>query len=142
MGQTKTHWLLSDAKMETLFATQKLPTRYFDHEAHLRLAWIHVSQYGAEQAEQNLCQQIKDYAISLGVPEKYNETVTIASVRIIDAYCKASGETTFEGLLACFPELTTNFKEIIARCYSTDVFRSPEAKKAFVEPDLKALGEV
>ena len=44
------HYALSDPEFEKQFESAVLDPKFFSHEAHLRLAWIHVTKYGVERA--------------------------------------------------------------------------------------------
>ena len=77
----KSHNDYTDDELESIFERSRLKPPMFTHEAHLRLAFIHIKKYGPEQAALNMCEQIKGYAESLKVPEKFNMTVTIASIK-------------------------------------------------------------
>ena len=108
----------------------------FTHEAHLRLAYIHIEKYGLEQAEQNMCDQIKGFAESLGVYDKFNKTVTIASVKAMNHFMQKAKSNNFKDFIQEFPRLLSNFKDFIGQHYGFNVFADKRAKKEFVEPDL------
>jgi hypothetical protein len=77
------HYHLDDAAFETAFANASLDPSLFSHEAHLRLAWIHIHQYGIEQAIENICSQLMAFTKAVGAADKYNHTLTIAAVRAV-----------------------------------------------------------
>lgn len=130
------HRELADFELEQKFEDHSLHASYFSHEAHLRLAYIHIAKYGASKAGQNMADQIKSYALAKGAKDKYNETVTIAAVKAMDHFMRKSSCDDFDGLIQEFPRLLTSFKEILGQHYGFDVFRSVEAKQRFLEPDL------
>ncbi len=132
----KNHWQFTDEEFEHYFKTYQLKPGMFSHEAHLRLAYIHVQKYGVAQAEINMCKQIKGYAESLGVFDKFNKTVTIASVKAMDHFMQKTTANTFQGLMEEFPRLLTNFKDILGQHYGFNVFADKRAKQEYVEPDL------
>lgn len=134
--QIKDHWRYTDEEYEKLFETFQLKPGMFSHEAHLRLAYIHVQKYGATQAEINMCSQIKGYAESLGVYDKFNKTVTMASIKVMDHFMKKASTTSFKELLIEFPALLSDFKGILNRHYSYNVFGDKKAKVDYQEPDL------
>lgn len=133
---TKTHHQLTDDELEQQFESFKLKPGMFSHEAHIRLAYIHIKKYGVLKAEQNMCEQIKGYAESLDVTDKFNKTVTIASVKTMAHFMSKSMSDSFEGLIKEFPQLSSDFKGILAKHYGFNVFADKRAKKEFVEPDL------
>ena len=70
----KNHYELTETAFETQFKNCELDPSIFSHEAHLRLAWIHITKYGAKQAEENIHNQLLTYVKSLGAEGKYNKT--------------------------------------------------------------------
>lgn len=132
----KDHSQYSDDEFEKVFESFKLKPSLFSHEAHLRLAYIHIEKYGSDQAAGNMCKQIKGYAESLGVTDKFNKTVTIASVKTMNHFMQKSNSDNFKEFIKEFPRLLTNFKDILGQHYGFNVFSDKRAKKEYVEPDL------
>ena len=128
--------ILSDYELETKIQDLTLDPSLFNHEEHLRLAWIHISKYGLEKAETNVTQQLRNFVTSLDSAEKYNETLTIAAIRIVHLFMQFTSENTFENLIQTHPKLLTDFKDLIAAHYSGNIYESKKAKLAFIEPDL------
>ena len=138
-GGMEKHYRLTDDQFESKFADKTFPPMHFTHEAHLRLAWVHINKYGAQQAIENLCLQIKEYALKYGATMKYNETVTVASVRILDHYIRRYQGDDFQDFITRWSALKTDFKSLVKQHYSTDIFRSVEAKQTYLEPDLQGF---
>lgn len=134
--QKRNHWQFKDQELEQTFADFKLKPGMFSHEAHLRLAYIHIKKYGVEQAEINMCRQIKGFAESLGVHDKFNLTVTIASVKTMNHFIQKAKSPDFKEFINEFPQLLTDFKAILAQHYGFNVFADQRAKKEFIQPDL------
>lgn len=130
------HFELNDVIFEAQFADCTLEPALFSHEAHLRLAWIHLNKYGVDQAIANVCRQIKNYAASLGAPDKYNETVTIAAIRAVYHFMLRSKTDNFQDFIAENPRLKTSFKQLLNSHYSTDIFTSERARREYLEPEL------
>lgn len=132
----KDHYQYTDEEFEKQFESFQLKPGLFSHEAHLRLAYIHIKKYGREQAEINMCKQIKGYAESLGGGDKFNMTVTIAAVKAVNHFMERTSSDSFPGLLKEFPRLLTNFRDLLSQHYGFNVFSDKRAKKEFIEPDL------
>ncbi len=132
----KTHYHLSDADFEQQFKATTLDPEIFSHEAHLRLAYIHIQKYGVEQAIENICQQLEVYVDHLGETGKYNTTLTVAAVRAVDHFMRRSPNSDFKGLIDEFPELKFEFKRLMECHYGFDIFDSQLAKTTYLEPDL------
>ena len=132
----ETHFDLSDNDFEQHFATCKLSPVLFSHEAHLRLAWIHIDKYGISKAIANTCTQLKQFVVSIGAEDKYNETVTIAAIKAVYHFKLKSETTNFHDFILRNPKLKNNFKELLSHHYTTDIFNSKEARNRFIQPDL------
>jgi len=130
------HYQLTDAEFEKQFANCTLDAKLFSHEAHLRLAWIHLDKYGIDQAIQSICLQLVNFVDSLGASDKYNKTVTIAAVRAVYHFMLKSETANFKDFIAENPRLKHNFKELLRFHYKTDIFNSELAKKEYLEPEL------
>ena len=130
------HRLLSDDEFEIKFFYRDIKDEDFTHEAHIRLAWIHISKYGLKQAVKNIQLQISAFAKAQN-SNIYNDTVTVAAVKIVNHYMLLSTTKNFTDFIKEYPELNTGFKEILATYYSYNVFKSIKAKNHYIAPDLK-----
>jgi len=134
------HYQLSDAEFKRQFADCELDPSIFSHEAHLRLAWIHIQQYGLEQAIENIQAQLKKFVSHVGAEDKYHETLTVAAVQAVSHFMEQSQSENFKDFIGEFPQLKHSFKELIGSHYSFDVFSSDKARTVFLEPDLLPFG--
>lgn len=130
------HHKLPDYELEVQFEQCTLPAALFTHEAHIRLAWIHINKYGMNRAIINLCAQIKNYARSLGREEKFNQTLTVAAVKTVNHFMQKSVSNTFQEFITEFPELKNRFKSLLDEQYGFDVLNTEAAKVEFLERDL------
>ena len=131
------HFKLDDFTFENQFADTSLPPELFSHEAHLRLAWIHIQRYGLQQAIDNICQQIQAFALKHGAKDKYHATITVAAVRTVYHFMLKEQKDSFKSFIRQHPRLKNNFKELLLSHYSAPLlFDSSSAKQEFVEPDL------
>jgi hypothetical protein len=71
------HLELSDDAFESLFSTCQLNPKLFTHEAHVRLAWIHVTKYGVETAVTNIVNQLYQFVTKVGAVDKFNLTLPL-----------------------------------------------------------------
>ena len=133
------HFKLSDSEFEKKFTSCDMDPAIFSHEAHLRLAWLHIHQYGVDKAIENISNQLKDFVSAVGAEDKYNETLTIAAIRAVWHFKSKSHTNNFKDFIDAYPELKTDFKTLISSHYSFDVFNSEQAKKTFIEPDLQSF---
>lgn len=132
----KTHYDLSDTQLEQAFEEATLAPQLFSHEAHLRLAWIYIKNYGIDTAITNINTQIKNYTRVLNIEDKYNETVTVAAVKAVYHFMQKATSENFKNFMTEFPRLKTGFKDLLSQHYGFDVFTAEEAKSSFIQPDL------
>lgn len=132
----ETHRTLNDVEFQEQFEDTSLNPELFTHEAHLRLAWIHIKKYGEKKAIKNLTAQIFAFADNHGAPNKFNMTVTVAAIKAVHHFYKKSASNTFQEFIVEFPRLKTHFKALMASHYSFDIYQSPASKSQFLAPDL------
>ena len=136
MQKPKSHKEFTDLEFEKLFSKADLDPELFTHEAHLRLAWIHISKYGLQQAEENVSNQIRAFVSKLGAEDKYNHTVTIAAIRAMNHFMLRTNRSDFSKFMIEHPRLLTHFKDLLLSHYKTNIFTSEKAKKEFIYPEL------
>ncbi|MDC8003230.1 hypothetical protein POV27_04165 [Aureisphaera galaxeae] len=130
------HFDLNNSVFEEQFASATLDPKLFSHEAHLRLAWIHINKYGVKQAEENVATQLLNFVERLGERDKYNETLTVAAVKMMGHFMQRSKSESFQDFITAWPQLKSGFKGLIQSHYSIDIFTDEEAKKEYLAPDL------
>ncbi|MGB5435842.1 MAG: hypothetical protein WBM98_08125, partial [Maribacter sp.] len=116
------HFELSDLEFEHWFESCLLDPLIFNHEAHLRLAYIHIKKYGEQKAIDNVCSQLMAYVTHLGATDKYNTTLTVAAVKAINHFMQKNSKMDFKGLITEFPQLKFGFKRLMQCHYSFDIF--------------------
>ncbi|WP_223826546.1 hypothetical protein [Flagellimonas sp. S3867] len=130
------HSLLSDAQFESLFEQGDLPPSLFDHEAHLRLAWLYIRKYGEKRAVDKTCVEIRQFDKLHGKGDKFNTTVTIAAVKTVKHFMQKSDSEDFYGFIKEFPRLKYAFKALLDQHYGVDIFSSESARASYLEPDI------
>lgn len=128
------HYKLSDDEFEQQFRDCQLTPILFTHEAHLRLAFIHIQKYGEQRAIENIRTQLKKYVVFAGEAGKYHETVTVNSIKIMAKQMSSSTINDFKKFIHTFPSLLNDFKTEINNRYDFDVFKSKEARESYVAP--------
>ena len=116
------HLSLSDETLEAQFAEGVLPPALFSHEAHLRMAWIHLRKYGLETAGQHLCVQIRAFAEKQGEGDEFDQSLTLAAVRVVNRFQQQSETNHFPDFLQQFPQLSTHFRELLQDEQNADGF--------------------
>ena len=130
------HYTLQDTELENQFKNASIDRDLFNHEAHLRLAWIYIQRYGIDTAISNMCVQTRNFARTAGAPDKFNMTVTVAAVKAVYHFIQRSQTKDFREFIETFPRLNNNFKDLLKCHYSIDIFNSQQAKKQYIPPDI------
>ncbi|NMH86964.1 hypothetical protein [Flavivirga algicola] len=130
------HFQLTDVEFNEQFTNCSLNPELFSHEAHLRLGWINIKNLGLKKGEENIQKQLQNFVIHVGAHDKYNKTVTIVAMKILNHFMQQSKTDNFKDFINENSKLKDNFKQLIANHYSNDIFKSEKAKTVFLEPDL------
>ena len=115
---TSCHGHLTDNEFTLSFENCELDPSLFTHEAHLRLAWIHIHKYGIEQAEQNVSNAIKKFVNHVGAQDKYHHTLTIAAVKTVYHFYQKYEAENFFDFISEYPRIQNDFKSLIDAHYS------------------------
>ena len=137
---TEKHHLLTNDEFEEKFSNCDMPAVIFTHEAHLRLAYIHIAKYGVEKAIDNLSTQIANCDDKYGDGTKFNKASTITATKVVHSFVKKSKASDFNSFLVEFPKLKTNFSEIIKEYNSFKALENKSSKEAHLETNLLAFG--
>lgn len=130
------HLKLSDQVFAQQFRDCTMDPKIFSHEAHLRLAWIHINNYGIDKACNNICKQLKQFDRTFGDGTKFNKTLTIAAIRAVYHFMLKSSSDDFLGFKSEFPRLFTDLKGLLDQHYGFDIYHSEEAKNFYLQPDI------
>ncbi len=130
------HKAYSDFDFVAAFQQCTLLPGQFSHEAHLRLAWLYLGEFGLDITLERLQDDLKKYVDYWGASDKYNSTLTIASVRAVHHFRLKSKSHTFFEFISEFPRLKYEFKEVLGCHYTTDIFTNKAAKQIYLEPEL------
>lgn len=136
MERKTNHRQLSDNQFMEQFRNGSFDPELFNHEAHLRLAWLSIDRFGLDQAEENIQHQLQRYVEIVGAKDKYHMTLTIVALKIVNHFMKKSKSDNFHDFIEEFPKLKYAFQELINAHYSYNIFTSDKARSMFLEPDL------
>lgn len=101
----------------------------FTHEAHLRLAWILIRKHGLNLSTEKICEQILAFVIPLGAEEKFNTTLTVASMNMVQHFMQKTESENFHDFIQAFPALKYDFKHLISQHYSFDILKDDRTKR-------------
>ena len=126
------------------FEDESLPKEQWTHEAHLAAGLFYVYTYGKEQALEKIRINIKKYNVATGgentATSGYHETITVFWIWVIDTFIKnALSSLSLQELLIQLLQSEYAATTLPFQFYTKDYLLSEEARKNFVEPDLKPL---
>jgi hypothetical protein len=132
-----------DALWET-FSRHALSATEWTHEAHLRVAYLHVTRYALDEAHLRMRAGIirmnERHGLTESVERGYFETLTrVWLVLVLDATRRASVERSMDLLASC-PELLD--RKLPLRHYSAELLRTANARAIFLAPDRSPLPDV
>ncbi len=96
---------MTDREFTEAFESCRLPIAQFHHRDHVRLAWIYVHRYGAQEAAGRISESIQRYAAHNGKSHKFDPALTATWMRAIAEAVSRSPGASFEELLSAFPQL-------------------------------------
>ena len=131
-----------DRRFVERFRAAAIPAHEWSHEAHLRIAFLHLRQYPFGDAVRRMRRGIRRLNRAHGVVESdaagYHETLTLAWARLVAAaLATAPPEAHSHAFLAANRELCR--QELVLRHYSPERLGSPRARREFVLPDRAPL---
>jgi hypothetical protein len=120
-----------------------LPREEWTHAAHLTVALWHLLQFDWPEAVARVRRSIKRYNAAHGIHATptggYHETLTIFWLHAVRTYLEAERNEA-RALVRLANELAaTADRSLPLKHYTRELLFSPEARAAWVEPDLKLL---
>jgi hypothetical protein len=113
----------------------------FSHGAHLSVALWYLSKLTFAEATERMRTGLDRFLSHHGVGhDKYNETITVFWLKLVESFQRGAGAhlslaETANRLLETFG----NNSKLVFDYYSRERLMSEEAKKVWIEPDLKPL---
>lgn len=133
--------LAGDDALWDAFSRHALTHAEWTHEAHLRVAFLHVTRYPLDEAHLRMRAGIIRMNERHGLvesPERgYFETLTYAWLAIVAAAQAETKASSSKALLAARPELLDRERPL--RHYSRELLRTARARAIFVAPDREPL---
>lgn len=126
--------MLSDHEFLERFDAGTLDVAGFNHEAHIRAAWLCLRAAPFRDAVGRLRRGLKRLAISTGKPQRYHETITVAYARLVQRQMRLLGNPAWEDFKSRSEDLLAPDLSALRAIYGSDVLDSAEARKRFVPP--------
>jgi hypothetical protein len=127
-----------DRNFRSAFENFTVAPSQFNHEAHVRLAYIYLVESDVESAVQRMRAALLNFIEHNGIPRsKFHETITRAWVLAVRHFMNKSSSTSFHDFIAKSQVLLDS--KIMLTHYSASVLFSSDARASFVEPDLDPI---
>ena len=127
-----------DRNFRLAFEACTVAPSQFNHEAHVRLAYVYLTESDTNAAVQKMRDALLKFLEHNSIPRsKFHETLTRAWVLAVRHFMNRSTSTSAAEFIAKNPELLDS--KIMLTHYSASVLFSPDARASFVEPDLDPI---
>jgi hypothetical protein len=129
---------MKDQAFARAFEAGDVTPAQFDHQAHLRVAWVYLHESATPGEALVLVRDaIRRFAAAAGASQKYHETITVLWMRLLEAARARGASGELADVLAAHPELAD--KDLPLKYYSRERLFSDEAREAWIEPDRLPL---
>ena len=126
---------VSDDKFLCAFEDCSLPATSFGHLEHVRLAWLYLQRFPADEALHRFVRGLRRFAGHLGVPDKYHETITWAFIVVINQRMAESTDSSWHQFCESNPDLFEWPGGVLGTYYADETLKSDLARRVFVLPD-------
>jgi len=128
-----------DAEFLKEFESTTWPKEKWHHRQHIKVAYLYLRRYPFAQAQARIRERIKAYNAAKQVPESltsgYHDTLTQAWMHLVYfTLCEYGPADNADVFYEQHPQLWG--KKALRFYYTKERFLSPEAKAAFVSPDV------
>jgi hypothetical protein len=124
---------VTDAEFLTALESCTLAERDFGHAAHVRAAYLYLRSDGFAPALQRIRCSIRRYAASLGKPNRYHETITVAYLALIQQALHERGDGgSWKAFSRSNPQLLQ--RGLLLQFYPQAQLASELARQVFVLP--------
>jgi hypothetical protein len=128
----------SDLVFRKAFEAGDVLPSEFNHHAHLRLAYVYLTEGGLTHAQDQMRKNLLAFLLAKGVPQsKYHEILTLAWVMAVAHFMNRMSSSSFSEFAANSRPLLDS--KVMLTHYSAKTLFSERARSAFVAPDLEAI---
>ncbi|MGI9238895.1 MAG: hypothetical protein ACR2QZ_15965 [Woeseiaceae bacterium] len=121
------------------FESSEIDAERFDHEAHVYVAWLYVTEFDVPSAIARFDSALRRLTAKLGVPGKYHATITWLFLLLIAE--RIRDDESWQAFKARNPDLIRESQATLQSYYSVARLSSDAARDHFVLPDrIPALG--
>lgn len=130
---------VEDQNFRREFEACTFPPAEFNHRAHLRLAYVYLSEHEIDPAHQLMRRALLSFLEYHGIDvSKYHATMTRAWIMAVRHFMEITPRAeSFDDFIEKNPRMLD--AKIMMTHYSAEVLFSEEARAKFVEPNLDAI---
>ena len=130
--------LIDEDSFLSRFERCTLPENEWTHLAHVKVAWLYLTQQSPDDALRRIRSGILRYNTEvLHRPEKYSETITVAFTHVV--LNRMRTHQPWDTFATRIDDLLDPKKPILLNYYSVKLLCSDLARTQFVEPDVTEL---
>ena len=123
------------------FEAGSLDPALFDHRAHVKIAYVYLTQHDAEQAAESMKRGLIAFLAANDLPaSKFHETLTRAWILAVQHFMQSTGPRSSADDFIDSNAVLLDPKIMLTH-YSADLLFSPRARAAFVPPDIDPIPE-
>ena len=131
---------LTDAALFLALRDNTLDPDTFDHESHIRLAWIYLTRWPFEEACEQFNTDFLRFIVKAGAEGKYHKTITDALLQLIASHLGPEQcRSDWEFFKADAGPLFDDAYGLLQRFYSLELLQSDRARTEYAGPDVKAM---
>ena len=129
----------ADREFRTEFEACRFSPAEFNHRAHLRLAYVYLTEHDTDTARQLMQNALLNFLRHHGIDvSKYHETMTRAWIMAVRHFMEISpAAESSESFIEHNPRMLD--AQIMLTHYSAEVLFSAEARARFVEPNVSPI---
>jgi hypothetical protein len=130
---------IEDRDFRTAFEACTCPPAEFNHRAHVRLAYVYLTEHDTDTAHERMKNSLLAFIQHHGIAaSKYHETMTRAWIMAVRHFMEISpGAESADTFIDNNPRMLDT--QIMMTHYSAAVLFSDEARARFVEPNLSPI---
>ena len=130
-----------DLDFQASFERCEFPVSGFDHRAHLKLAYIYLTESETEAACIAMRDALRRFLAYAGAdPSKYHDTLTRAWMMAVRHFMEGSPVCDCADAFIDRNPILLDSKIMLSH-YSAELLFSDEARAEFVAPDIEAIPE-
>lgn len=127
--------MVSDEELISRFEGGAVSAESFHHADHVRLAFAYLRTYPVATALEKFSTALKRFAMSVGKPQRYHETITFAYLFLIRERMVRGSCAGWEEFARQNADLLDWEDGILNRYYRQETLKSELARQIFIFPD-------